>query len=317
MSIRRFIACSLFPITLWASHGAAMAGTLGTYTSNAQGFDTHTYYYDDGQEVTVIDTQFVPALTQAMVEQIRSQTRSPITRVIVTHPNPDKFNGLSVLHGLGAQSVASKATADALQGVHDYKKYFFVNIAKMFTDDTYPRFEPIRNTFSGQSTLRLKSGETITLFELKNPGISSNQTVVRIDRSGDLIVGDLVHYRAHAWLEGGIVGGTPRPDLTKWQAAVGELSALSKKPKAQVYGGRGDVGTVTDVAAFQKDYLARADVLVARYVAKADATELRDPTKAQAHYAALKAEFEKEFPELKLSYLIQYGVYGLVNSKLK
>ncbi|MFY7941661.1 MAG: hypothetical protein ACOVOX_12210, partial [Burkholderiaceae bacterium] len=51
--------------------------------------------------------------------------------------------------------------------------------------------------------------------------------------------------------------------------------------------------------------------------AKADAAALRDPTKAPGHYAALKAGFEKEFPELKLSYLIEYGVYGLVNSKLK
>ena len=34
----------------------AEAGKLGVFTSDANGFDTHTFYYDDGQEVTLIDT---------------------------------------------------------------------------------------------------------------------------------------------------------------------------------------------------------------------------------------------------------------------
>jgi hypothetical protein len=38
--------------------------------------------------------------------------------------------------------------------------------------------------------------------------------------------------------------------------------------------------------------------------------------KSAAHYTALKAAFEQEFPALGLSYLIEYGIYGLVNSKL-
>jgi glyoxylase-like metal-dependent hydrolase (beta-lactamase superfamily II) len=322
MAIRRpLVSLFLLPLVLALPAAPASAGTLGTFTSDAQGFDTHTYYYDDGQEVTVIDTQFVPALTQAMVDQIRSKTQSPITRVVVTHPNPDKFNGLPLLHALGAESIASQATASAMPGVHAYKKHFWVHVGKLFTEASYPAFEPVRTTFSGQLTVRLKSGETLSLFELKNPGVASTQTVVRLDRSGDLIVGDLVHYRAHAWLEGGIVDGAPRPDLAKWRAAVGELSALGGANKAaRVYGGRGDAGAVAEVVAFQQDYLARADALVTGYVAQAGAAglaELRDPAKAQAHYAALQRRFEQQFPGLKLPYLVGYGVYGLVNSKLK
>jgi glyoxylase-like metal-dependent hydrolase (beta-lactamase superfamily II) len=303
--------------TLAIAHGTAGAGTLGIFTSDAKGFDTHTYWYDDGQEVTVIDTQFVPALTQAMVDRIRSTTQSPITRVIVTHPNPDKFNGLSVLHALGAESIASQAAAEAMPGVHAYKKYFWVNMARAFTDETYPRFEPVKSTFRGQQTITLKSGETLTLFELKHPGVASTQTVVRIDRSGDLIVGDLIHYNAHAWLEGGIVNGKPRPDLAAWQLAVAELGALTPQPQsARVYGGRGEVATVAAAVAYQQDYLARAQRLVSDYVKQVPAAELKDPARAQAHYQALQARFEQAFPGVKLSYLIGYGVYGLVNSQL-
>ena len=43
--------------------------------------------------------------------------------------------------------------------------------------------EPIKTTFKGKQVIKLKSGETISLIELPKPGISSTQTVVRIDKS--------------------------------------------------------------------------------------------------------------------------------------
>ncbi len=214
----------------------ADAGTLGTYQSDSQGFDTRTYWYDDGREVTVFDTQFTPALAEAMVAAIRAATPNPITRVVVTHPNPDKFNGLAVFHALGATSTASAATAAALPGVDAYKRAFWIGTGA-FTAATYPRLEPIGQTFRGQHRITLASGETITLTELRNPGVSTTQTVARIDATGDLIVGDLVHGNAHAWLEGGIADGAPRPDIPGWIRALEELPALGGRV---VRGGRGD-----------------------------------------------------------------------------
>ncbi len=269
----------------------AYAGQLGVYTSDANGFDTHTFYYDDGQEVTLIDAQFVPALTQAMVEQVKKETRSPITRVIVTHPNPDKFNGLAYLHTLGVESISSRAVAEAMPGVHEYKKYYMVNIAKSFTAESYPKFENVKTTFSDATKIKLKSGETLSLIELKNPGVSSKQVVVRIDKTGDLIVGDLVHHHAHAWIEGGIVNGKPRPDLAKWVAALGELPA----------------------------YLNQANALVDKYLAELGdrKKELADPATSNAHHQELQKRFAAAFPNYRLPYMIGYSVYGLVASKLK
>ncbi|MDH4450028.1 MAG: MBL fold metallo-hydrolase [Rhodoferax sp.] len=294
----------------------ATAGALGKFTSDANGFDTQTYWYDDGQEVTIIDTQFVPLLTQAMLDQIKKSSSNPITRVIVTHPNPDKFNGLPLLHSMGIESIASKATADAMLGVHAYKKYFWTKVAKSFTEESYPKFEAVKSTFIGQTTIKLKSGETISLIELKNSGVASTQTVVRIDRTGDLIVGDLVHYKAHAWLEGGIVNGKAKPDLKAWGLALAELPSLTPQPKlSKVYGGRGASGTVNEVVAFQDDYLTRAEALVDSYIKKTPAADLKDPAQAQKHYSALQAEFDEQMPGLALPYLVGYGVYGLLDSK--
>jgi glyoxylase-like metal-dependent hydrolase (beta-lactamase superfamily II) len=291
------------------------AGTLGVFQSDAKGFDTRTYWYDDGREVTVFDTQFVPALTAAMVAAIRKSTQNPITRVVVTHPNPDKFNGLSVLHKLGATSIASKATADAMKGVHDYKEYFWINIAKAFTTETYPPFEAVMQTFTGQQVIKLLSGETITLIELKNAGVASTQTVARIDATGDLIVGDLVHHGAHAWLEGGIVGGAAKPDIASWVDALGELKGLGGKT---VRGGRGDDAPVDKAVADEQAYLKAIDALVATYVRELGprAAELKDAAKSGEHHKALQAKAEAVFPDRKLPYLIGYGVYGLANSKL-
>jgi glyoxylase-like metal-dependent hydrolase (beta-lactamase superfamily II) len=298
-----------------AGFSPAFAGQLGVYQSDVNGFDTRTYWYDDGREITVFDTQFVPALTEKMVSEIRKSSQNPITRVVITHPNPDKFNGLSVLHKLGAVSIASHATADAMKGVHDYKEYFWVNIAKAFTKETYPKLEAVKQMFEGKQVIKLSSGETITLTQLKHAGVASTQTVARIDATGDLIVGDLIHYKSHAWLEGGIVGGAPKIDIASWIAAVGELKGLGGKV---VHSGRGEDASVDAVIADQQAYLKAIDALVAQYVKDlgASASELKDPTKASEHHKAIQAKSEVAFPDRKLSYLIGYGVYGLANSKL-
>lgn len=305
---------TLTAAALIVSAGSALSGTLGSFSSDVNGFDTHTYYYDDGQEVTLFDTQFVPQLTQAMLDEIAGETDSPITRLVITHPNPDKFNGIKLLHELGVTSYASAATAAAMGGVDAYKRYYWVEIAGAFTNETYPQIEMVQETFTGERVIELASGETITLIELENAGISTTQTVARIDATGDLIVGDLVHHNAHAWLEGGIADGTTVVDLEGWKAALAELPALGNT----VYGGRGGQAVpVADAVADQTEYLDEILELVDAYIAELGdrVSELSDDN-AASHYAILQERAAAAFPERDLSYLIGYGIYGLVNSRL-
>jgi glyoxylase-like metal-dependent hydrolase (beta-lactamase superfamily II) len=306
-------------VVLSLTASLAHAGSLGVYTSGDKGFNTHTFYYDDGKEVTLIDTQFLPELTKAMVDQVKKETKSPITRVIVTHPNPDKFNGLPYLHTINVESIASKATSDTMPALNDYKKNFFINVAKMFTEETYPKFENVKSTFSGQQVIKLKSGETLTLFELKNSGVTNDQVVVRIDRTGDLVVGDLLTHGTHAWLEGAIVNGKPHADLAQWQAALGELPALSTgHPKAKVYGGRGDFVPVAQAVKDETAYLAKADAIVSTYVAGVDdKASLTNPATSQTHYAAITKQFVDAYPQYKLPGMVTFSVYGLIGTKLQ
>lgn len=275
---------------------------IHTWTSGPEGFDTRSHWVDTGDQVIVFDAQFTPALAEQLLAEIRARTDAPIGAVVITHPNPDKFLGAPVFQAAGARLIASEATAAALPEVYAYKKAFFVG-AGMFTDDTFPALPTIDATFA--DTLEL--APEITLHRLDHAGVTTTQTVARV--GDDLIVGDLVAGRAHAWLEGGIVDGVATPDLASWKAALAELPELAG---GDVYPGRGDVLPVDLAVAEQIDYLDRMSALVDGYL-----DDLDDPTAAltgadaDAHYAAITAAAEAAFPGHALAYLITYGVYGL------
>lgn len=289
-----------------------------TFTSDQSGFDTHSFWLDTGKEVVVFDAQFTPQLADQVIAEIQAQTASPIRWLVVTHPNPDKFNGAPRFQAAGAKVVASKATADALAGVHAYKKYYFVELAKQFTAETYPAQATIDVTFDDAYQLPLAGGAQLSLRRLEHAGISSTQTVAYAPAAaggGALFVGDLVHHGAHAWLEGGIVDGAPRPDLVSWKRSLEELR--SYPASTVVYGGRGEAAPLAAAISSQEAYLDAAGTTVDAYLASLGArkSELADAAKAQAHYVAIEEELARQMPERKLAYLVRYGVYGLVNAR--
>ncbi|NUP06441.1 MAG: MBL fold metallo-hydrolase [Polyangiaceae bacterium] len=288
---------------------------IGTYTSDQNGFDTQSHWIDTGKEVVVFDAQFTERHARELVDAIRKETSSPIRFLVITHPNPDKFNGASVFQSIGAKVVASRATADAIHGVHEYKRAFFVDMAKMIPADAYPKEPRVDIVFDHELELPTEAGR-IVLRKLEHAGVSSTQTVGWAPEAHALFVGDLVHHGAHAWLEGGIVGGGPRPDLASWVAALDELSAIDEK--ATVYGGRGAPAPVTDAVPAQQAYLRKAESIVKAYIAELGKkkSELSGP-KAPEHHAAIAKRFTEAFPDRTLGYLVQYGVYGLAGQLAK
>lgn len=294
-----------------ASGESATSAHLETFTSDAAGFDTHSFWLDTGHEVVVFDAQFTPGAAQLLIADITKKTRSPIRYVVVTHPNPDKFNGAPAFQAIGAKVVASEHTARAIPGVHAYKKGYFVNVAKSFTEATYPAQATVDLTFSGDLALPLEGSVKVQLHELAHRGVSSTQTVAYIPQANALVVGDLVHVKAHAWLEGGIVNGKPAPDLDAWKLALGELRTYRG---ATVYGGRGATASVEAAVSGEQAYLDRMRALVRSYVKELGPkkSELSGPG-AGAHYAAIAKLAEKELPDHAFPYLVEYGAYGLIN----
>lgn len=307
-------ACSSSDVTA-ASDDAVVsrsASALQTYTSDSNGFDTHSFWLDTGREVVVFDAQFTVDYANKLIAEIKAKTSSPIRWVVVTHPNPDKFNGAPAFQAIGAKVVASSATAAAIPGVHAYKKYYFVNVAKSFTDETYPAQATIDQTFDGDYSLPLQGKVTVKLHELRHRGVSSTQTVAFIPESNSLVVGDLVHSKTHAWLEGGIIDGKPVPDLPSWAQALDELSVYKD---ATVYGGRGQTAVVDSAVKEEQAYLSTMNGIVTQYVSSLGAnavSELAGPNSG-TDYKAIGALAAKAFPDYALEYMIEYGVYGLAN----
>ncbi|MCB0422194.1 MAG: MBL fold metallo-hydrolase, partial [Bdellovibrionales bacterium] len=192
-----FVSLSISACATSSTQESNPTGTIIEYKSGPEGFDTRTFFYVGKNEVVAIDSQFTPELAKKSIAHLRQFTDKPIKALIITHPNPDKFNGASVFKKEGAQIIGSKATADAMAGVNAYKKYYFVHMAKMFSEESYPSLTPIDETFEDSLTLNLKGDQVIRLVETNQPAISSNQTVVYIEGAGGLFVGDMIHHKAH------------------------------------------------------------------------------------------------------------------------
>lgn len=289
-------------------------GTVYVYESDDAGFRTKNFFYDNGEEVVGFDTQFTPAIAQQALAFLRSKTSHPLTTLVITHPNPDKFNAIATYQQAGARVVASQATVAALPEVHAYKQHFFVAVAKMFTDANYPTLGKVDATFTSATTVTLRNGERIELRELAQPGVSATQTIAYVPAANALFVGDLVHYQSHAWLEGGIVKGVATPTLSGWIADLNELVHSYGERNPLVYGGRGAAVPLTTAVPSQIDYLQRAATITNAYVSQLGPrrAELQGAT-AQAHYSAVADGIKAAFPAYALPFMIDYSVYGLVN----
>ncbi|MFY7786331.1 MAG: hypothetical protein ACOVQA_00540 [Thermoflexibacteraceae bacterium] len=291
---------------------AGSIGNIYVFESDGNGFNTKTVFYDDGKEVVAFDAQFTEQTAQQAIDFLKTKTKNPIKYLVVLHPNPDKFNGIPAFKKIGAKVIMSNQTASNLAGVHAYKKYYFVNIAKMFTDASYPQLPTADVTFEDSYTIQLSNGGKVNLTELKQRGISNNQTVAEITRAKALVVGDLVHHNAHAWLEGAIVNGAANYNGTSW---VNVLTTIQQKYAKDliVYGGRGEAAVLSVAIPQQINYLQNADKITREYVNTLAGANLEEK-KAKVNYADLQKVFEKTFPTYQLGYMVAYGAYGLVGS---
>lgn len=295
---------------------AAPKGTLGTFTSGDAGFNTNSQWFDTGKEVIVFDAQFDAKDTQALIDQIHSRTSSPIKYVVVTHPNPDKFNGAKAFQAEGAQIVMSRETANALHDVHQYKKDFFIKNMG-YTEETYPKEPTPDLVFDDHLELPPGgdlAGPKVELQELHHPGVSSNQTVAYLPSQRALIVGDLVHHGTHAWLEGGIVGGAPKPALDDWRKDLVQLASTPEYEGATVYGGRGTSAPLDQAVDDQLAYLDGMEGLVKGFVAEKGPEAFLGGGDTSALYQELAQRAHDAYPELGLQSLIQYGAYGLATT---
>lgn len=287
-------------------------GNIYVFESDGGGFNTKTIFYDDGLEVVAFDAQFTVEIAEQAIRFLRTRTTNPLTWLVVTHPNPDKFNGIAAFQKAGAKVVMSGHSALHMKGVHEYKKYYFVEMAKMFTAESYPALPTADVVFKDTYKIVLANGGTIELKELGRSAIATNQTVAYIKAANALVVGDLVHHNVHAWLEGPVKNGKATYNNQHWIAV---LQQLQKEYPADVvvYGGRGDAVKLSISVPQQIAYLEEAENITRKYINSLDGASLSDK-KSKVDYSELQKLFEKAYPTYGLAYMIGYGAYGIVES---
>lgn len=220
-------------------------GSVGTYVSNEDGFNTSTYWIVGPRGVILIDTQFLLSAANEAVNQIQKITGKPVVLAIVLHPNPDKFNGTSVLQKRGIRVVTSQQVLDLIPAVHRDRHYWFYD---RFKPD-YPDEAPQPESF-GDASIALGAGGITVNVEVVGPGASAAHVLVRYNKH--IFVGDLIANRHHAWLE---IGKIPQ-----WLERLSEIKAF--KPQF-VHPGRGASGG-TELIANQIKYLNKVSELIAQ-----------------------------------------------------
>ncbi|WP_372367938.1 MBL fold metallo-hydrolase [Candidatus Uabimicrobium sp. HlEnr_7] len=287
-----------------------------TFESDHRGFHTKSFFYNNGEEIIAFGGQFTPQIAEKAIEFLRTKTTNPLSYLIITHPNPDKFNGSSVFRKHGAQVICSQSTAVAIPEVHNYKKYYFVHIAKMFTEETYPQMPMIDIVFEKTLEIYLRNGERFIIEEHDQPGISSTQTLVSFPLTKSLFVGDLIHHKAHAWLEGGIVNGQAQATIDLWMEHLDYIVANYSDYK--VYGGRGEAIYAVVAVKEQIRYLKTVVKITKTYIRNLGNSkgELKG-SEAPKHHKAIENIIAESFPDYKVNYMIRFGIYGLINALLE
>jgi glyoxylase-like metal-dependent hydrolase (beta-lactamase superfamily II) len=257
--------------TFVAANAFSAVGDVGVYTSSARTFSTASYWIEGADGVVMIDTQFLPKEGMQAAELAEKATGKKVTTAIVLHPNPDKFNGTTLLQQRGIRVITSKQVADLIPAVHAIRWDWF---GKEYAPD-YPKDAAKPDVFGDKTVELMLAGLPIKLHVL-GKGTSGAHVVVQF--RDQVFVGDLINPSNHAWLELGLIGD--------WLARLEEIRAMNP---TKIHPGRGASGSVTMIDA-QAAYLKNVRASVREALQPGELgwfTKLRLERKIEGAYASL------------------------------
>lgn len=226
------------------AHSYFIPGLAGAASSENQGFMSNAGFVVTPVGVVVFDTLGSPSLAQAMVMAIRSVTKQPIKRVIVSHYHADHYYGIQVFKDLGAEIWAHEGGkgvvgSDGARLRYEQRK----EILGKWINDSTQRFPQPDLWLSGDTDFELGGIH----FRLRHvgPAHSDEDLAMFVTEDGVLYAGDLV-FRGRVPFVGDA-------DSKRWLAALEKLIAF--KPKILVPGHGGASDTPMDDLILTRDYL--------------------------------------------------------------
>ena len=272
---RIFVRAALGAALLAASASAQSHLDLKVHTGHGQtGYDVNSTMISGEKDMILIDPQFSLSEAHRLAAEIL-ESKKNLTTIYVTHPHPDHFFGLAVLHQAfpNAKIVALPVTANAVKTAWPARqKFWFPTYG-----NNIPGPDPILPEELTTPVLTLEEEQ----FPVTGPVAGSDgaaNSFVYIPSLKAVVTGDIVF--DHVYF--GVTRGKARED---WNKTIEQITAL--KPAIIVPGHEGG-GVTRDMRSieFMKKYMADWD---ANFAASKNAAEMKE--KVLAQYPGLGMEF--------------------------
>ena len=224
-------------------HSYFVQGLPGAASSENQGFMSNAGFVVTPDGVVVFDALASPPLAKKLVKLIRSITKQPIKRVIVSHYHADHFYGLQIFKALGAEiwahRLAEGATRDegAADRLAQRKEALFP-----WVDDATQLLEA--DLFL-QGDMDFEMGGIHFSLRYVGPAHSREDMAMMVKEDGVLYAGDLV-FRGRVPFVGDA-------DSRAWIVALDKL--IDMKPRVLVPGHGAPSRTPRSDLVFTRDYL--------------------------------------------------------------
>ncbi|MHB1186480.1 MBL fold metallo-hydrolase [Thiobacillus sp.] len=224
-------------------HSYFVQGQSGAASSANEGFMSNAGFVVTRDGVVVFDALGSPPLAQKLVGLIRTITRQPIRRVVVSHYHADHFYGLQVFKVMGAEIWAHRLaegatrTEEAAQRLAQRREVLFP-----WVDEKTQLLEADRFV---EGDMDFEMGGVNFALRHVGPAHSSEDLALMVKQDGVLFAGDLV-FRGRVPFVGDADSGS-------WIAALDKLIAL--KPKVLVPGHGAHSRNPGADLVFTRDYL--------------------------------------------------------------
>lgn len=178
--------------------------TVQTYTSSEGNASVNSYLLLGKKDALLIDAQLVNSEAVKLAQSIK-ESRHTLRTIYVTHPHPDHFMGLEVLHREfpDAEILARPQVAERMPELYERYK---APLNRFFPGDVAQAVVTPKS-FTGPS-LTLE-GQELKLLEFQD-GESKFATAVYVPALKALFCADLVYNHVHPWLNEMHVDGVLR-----------------------------------------------------------------------------------------------------------
>ena len=274
-------------LALRATHAEPI--TVGRYTSPVKSFSTNSYWVSGKDFTVLIDLQFLPNEAVAALEMAERASLLKVKHGLVLHPNPDKFNGTTILQQRGVKVLTSAQVAKEIPTVHLIRHGWF---AEEFRPQ-YPQTAAVPSVF-GDATQALNFDGVAIKLHVLGRGCSAAHVVAQTDDA--VFVGDLINPDNHAWLELGFIDD--------WLTRLEEVRALNPK---RIFPSRGAPGGVE---------LIDKQVLYLRYVQQLVRDEKPSGELGWFTKLRLQRNIEQRFPSLGYTIFMRDGLSAVWDNEI-